>query len=289
VQNSLNDLASLVGFLDIQPFAQPAKFRNHILKPLGGDGKDRCRNLRALLAAICLRRGSSCLDLPNEVEELVDVEQRQEEDTERILAIAECRRKMEDIMGLGGGRSEAPKKYNVMFAAMMRLRLLCNNGTFRRAATADNAGDQPRTEDPDNGLCEQCADSEMAQSAEEFCPQCGKQTKQQASSRTPTRVAQSPCNFVTQRPAAASSPAVTDWSGRTSKLEKLVEKIQGYQPEDKRYVTGAELWSTRQAQEPLTALLTILRLTIALCSPHGLQRSTFWNIYSESAGSTFAA
>lgn len=238
MQNSLDDLASLIGFLDIQPFAQAAKFRNHILKPLCGDGKDRCRNLGALLAAICLRRGSGCLDLPNEVKELVDVDQTPEEDTERIRAVAECRRKMEDVMGLAGGRSEAPKKYNVMFAAMMRLRLLCNNGTFRRAATADNAGDQPRAEDPDSGLCEQCADWEMAQSAEEFCPQCGKQTKQ-ASTRTPTRVSQSPPSFVTQSPAATSTPTIMDWSGRSSKLEKLVEKIRGYQPEDKRYVTQA--------------------------------------------------
>ncbi|KLU90623.1 hypothetical protein MAPG_10475 [Magnaporthiopsis poae ATCC 64411] len=239
VQNSLNDLASLVGFLDIQPFAQPAKFRDHILRPLGEGSKDRCHNLRALLAAICLRRGSGCLDLPNEVKELVDVDQSPEEDAERIRAVAECRRKMEDTMGLAGGRSEAPKKYNIMFAAMMRLRLLCNNGTFRRAATADDAGDQPRTEDPDSGLCEQCADSEMAQSAEEFCPQCGKQTKQQASSKTPTRMLQSHPGLVTQSPAAASSPTVRDWYGRSSKLEKLVEKIQGYQPEDKSIVFSA--------------------------------------------------
>ncbi|KAL8365396.1 hypothetical protein RB595_004276 [Gaeumannomyces hyphopodioides] len=196
VQNSLRDLATLVHFLDIQPFARLSEFRSHILGPLGdASNQDRCRNLRKLLGMICLRRSSKCLHLPEERKGVIYIDQTEEEKEKRRLVEKECLKRMENLVSSGGrGLSARTKKYNIMFDVMMQLRRLCNNGTFRRLTGAgtscpsstDPVIENAAAEDLDGGPCEQCDGGELASTGEEYCSLCQRRVVTAPSSRTAT-------------------------------------------------------------------------------------------------------
>jgi SNF2 family DNA or RNA helicase len=69
IQNSLEDLASLVAFIRISPLHTLSEFRKHIITPLL-KGKDQGSNsLRILLDSICLRRTKKLLNLPDSFDE----------------------------------------------------------------------------------------------------------------------------------------------------------------------------------------------------------------------------
>ncbi|KAL8707591.1 MAG: hypothetical protein Q9220_007432, partial [cf. Caloplaca sp. 1 TL-2023] len=59
IHNKLEDLAALLDFLHIEPFhgkGSTSAFQHYILDPLISKCEDPCRNLRALLQKVCLRR-----------------------------------------------------------------------------------------------------------------------------------------------------------------------------------------------------------------------------------------
>ncbi|KAL2678983.1 hypothetical protein Neosp_009737 [[Neocosmospora] mangrovei] len=68
IQNSLDDLRSLLKFLRFEPFCQPKVLEEHIVRPMRKDpetGSSTARNLRILLKTCCLRRSQTLLDLPS--------------------------------------------------------------------------------------------------------------------------------------------------------------------------------------------------------------------------------
>ncbi|KAI0809903.1 P-loop containing nucleoside triphosphate hydrolase protein [Xylaria sp. FL0064] len=132
IQNSLDDLRSLLAFLHFRPFSESGFFREHIVEPLRVDSTDRYRNLRLLLRLICFRRTAALLSIPpHEAREvavnLTDRELQLYEDT-----LSMCKREFEEIANMRSSK----KKFCVLFATIMKLRRLCNHGTFQQSSHA---------------------------------------------------------------------------------------------------------------------------------------------------------
>ncbi|KAL8375683.1 hypothetical protein RB595_007002 [Gaeumannomyces hyphopodioides] len=233
VQNSLNDLASLICFLDIQPFASKANFQAYILAPLSGGEDSRCKNLQVLLSSMCLRRGPSYLNIPRPAEELVEVVQTPEEEQIQSKVFAECKKKVEESLGMGGGATNTTKKFNAMFWAMMRLRRLCNEGTCQRAAAVATASSAVTPKDPDSGPCEECSDPDQVSRSEQFCFQCGRCTAKAKGKNATAREAHTPG---AQGIPVTMAPQASGPGGYSSKLDAIVSKIVTYPAEDKSLV-----------------------------------------------------
>src|SRR5271155_427610 len=77
IQNTLDDLGSLVSFLRVPILDQAAQFRRHITRRTQltkGSQQPNFDNLRLLLGSICLRRNRSILPLPQPVDCPYEVE-----------------------------------------------------------------------------------------------------------------------------------------------------------------------------------------------------------------------
>ena len=125
----MEDLGSLIRFLRIDPFDSNTTFRTHISEPLLTDAKNGDRNLRLLLRSMCLRRTRILLDLPNTAEWVVPLSLSEEERCIYSQTIKNTKRKIDDCVS---SRSIS-KAYSGIFQAILRLRLICNNGTQQLA------------------------------------------------------------------------------------------------------------------------------------------------------------
>ena len=130
IQNRLEDLGSLVAFLRIAPFDDMAEFRRHIVAPIADQSSQGTRNLRVLLDTICLRRTKIVLDLPDLVSEerVLDLseEERNIYSTTSSQTVAAIK---EQVMSEKGS-----KAYLGIFQLQLRLRRICNHGTFTNTA-----------------------------------------------------------------------------------------------------------------------------------------------------------
>lgn len=129
IQNRLDDLRSLLRFLHFQPFATQEFFEKHIVEPLRSDSHDSFRNLRLLLRITCLRRNAAYLHLPPAETEEVSITLTPEETVVYKRILADCQAEFDRMVSTN---SEI-KKYNVLFATIMKLRRLCNHGTLQAA------------------------------------------------------------------------------------------------------------------------------------------------------------
>ncbi|KAK8037229.1 hypothetical protein PG991_000575 [Apiospora marii] len=131
IQNTLDDLRSLLDFLHFEPFSEPGFFRKHIIEPLHVNSLDPFRNLRLLLRITCFRRTAELLCLPPHETTEVDVSLTGMETQLYEGILDRCKEEFEEI---SYGKS-SKKRYTVLFAATMRLRRLCNHGTFKEPQT----------------------------------------------------------------------------------------------------------------------------------------------------------
>ena len=125
----MEDLGSLIRFLRIDPFDSNTTFRTHISEPLLTDAKNGDRNLRLLLKSMCLRRTRILLDLPNTADQIIPLSLSKEERSTYSQTIEDTKRKIDDCVS---SRSII-KAYSGIFQAILRLRLICNNGTHQLA------------------------------------------------------------------------------------------------------------------------------------------------------------
>lgn len=125
IQNRLEDLGSLIRFLRVAPFDSEATFRKYISEPLLTDFEAGDRNLRLLLRMICLRRTRVLLDIPNSEDQTIVLSLSSEERSFYSQIIDDTARKIDDCIS---SRSIA-RAYSGIFGAILRLRMLCNNGT----------------------------------------------------------------------------------------------------------------------------------------------------------------
>ena len=121
----MEDLGSLIRFLRINPFDSNATFRTHISEPLLTEAKTGDRSLRLLLRSMCLRRTRILLDLPNAEDRVVRFCLSKEERGAYSQTIEDTKKKIDDCVS---SRS-INKSYGGIFQAILRLRLICNNGT----------------------------------------------------------------------------------------------------------------------------------------------------------------
>ncbi|KAG5662611.1 hypothetical protein KAF25_005029 [Fusarium avenaceum] len=141
IQNTFDDLRSLLQFLRFEPFSQNKVFEEHIIKPFRVDSGDECdtsRNLRIMLKACCLRRTQAKLDLSSTTTEKVSVMPTEDEKALFKRILEQCREEFDIIAGKDGGS----KRSNVLFSTIMKLRRVCNHGVIALESTSTKQSNQ---------------------------------------------------------------------------------------------------------------------------------------------------
>ncbi|KAI8652051.1 hypothetical protein NCS56_01421900 [Fusarium sp. Ph1] len=258
IQNSLDDLYSLLKFLRVQPFDSHSFFDKHIVEPLRQDPHDGFRNLRMLLRTICLRRGEAYLDLPPYETTEVKLSLTPKEMGLYEGVLADCRAHFDDVVS----KRSTIKNYNILFTTIMKLRRLCNHGSFHIST-----GIEP--------LCEFCCgDSGEIRTfldGLETCPECSRAL----SSRNPNSLAPSmgresslsptPSLSATTSPCRVSSPVTpgmwntldNESASSSTKLSAVVQNIEEASPGSKNIV--------------FTAWRSTLDLLERMLARHGIQ------------------
>lgn len=131
VQNSLEDLGSLLQFLRVPFLKRKADFKRHVISPLLTGKPDSALNLRLLLNAICLRRMMSLLKLPETRYQTQRVTQSPEERNLYDEILQKSREEIE--FAVSSKNSETA--YVSILRAILRTRMLCDQGTFLNIAT----------------------------------------------------------------------------------------------------------------------------------------------------------
>ncbi|KAF5004028.1 hypothetical protein FDECE_9441 [Fusarium decemcellulare] len=161
IQNSLDDLGSLIKFLKMPIFSEPSIFRKYVtrLRYCRGSDIPEFENLRLILSAICLRRNQTILPIQG-----CDTENRkpsftlQEREQYRSLELA-CKRAISvDSKGFCDD-----KTHNRVMEALLRLRMFCNNGPATHIPSQSTALGASRLDE---------ALSFLQQSGEAICAFC---------------------------------------------------------------------------------------------------------------------
>lgn len=242
----MEDLRSLLKFLQLQPFASRSVFERHIVQPLQSDSKDGFRNLKILLGAICLRRNSSYLELPPVGEERIPVALSLEETAEQSRIFTECQKQFDKIVS----RNSSLNKYSVLFATIMKLRQLCSYGTLQqsylslRASTAMKQKEKLTVCDLTCKFCSGNDDDTMALlDGESVCPECSRYLNDKSIPRLESTPASSVVSPGPISPAAGLSPhsPFPIDTGRdmtttchSSKLNAVVNNLEHHQAVSKR-------------------------------------------------------
>ena len=257
----MEDLGSLIRFLRVEPFENNASFRKYILEPVLTDPEAGQRGLRLLLRSMCLRRTRVLLDIPTAKDETFTLTLSAEERTVYSRIIEDTRRKIDDCISC----TSIAKAYSSIFHTILRLRLLCNQGTHRLLDS--------KSEDT-NGLfeagyveggklaCQYCSCEIIVADAQNdispgaspqsslhlLCPAClsPADLEKAGNQKRPTtsRGAKlfkmtdigSPRSNGEDRVSSASLRPTFSPQGHSSKISALVSNLQRYKLSDKRYV-----------------------------------------------------
>ncbi|KAI0599782.1 SNF2 family N-terminal domain-containing protein [Biscogniauxia sp. FL1348] len=169
IQNKLEDLTSLAQFLQLPPLSTKAAFQKQILGPLSEGGPNFAKPLRTYLESYCLRRSEKCLTLPPSQQEDVPLKLSPEEQHLYNLVLYTTKQQIDSLVSKGD-----TIKCKILFTAMLRMRMLCNVGTFPPAKANRSSLGQP---DLEVG-CERCLatdeDALMLLTGYSFCPDCGR-------------------------------------------------------------------------------------------------------------------
>lgn len=218
IQNKLDDLASLAQFLQIYPISSKDSFQRYIFAPLADTTPDS-KPLRAYMEAYCLRRTDSCLSLPVSHEQSIPLCLSMIERQVYDQVLDDTRRQIDELVSTGKN-----VRCTNLFTALLRLRMICNLGTFPMAddESVVNGSALGRT----NGLthqCERCStldeDTMMLLSTCEVCPDCMRPLHQ----RSP-----SPLPLSSQRKIGvhfSPSPGPVSQQCSSTKLDTLVKNI----------------------------------------------------------------
>ncbi|KAL7764855.1 hypothetical protein ACKLNR_006000 [Fusarium oxysporum f. sp. zingiberi] len=200
IQNSFDDLRSLLKFLRFEPFCQSNVFEQHIVNPFREDspnGNDESRNLKIMLKFCCLRRTQAKLDLPASNIERIDVTPTETEKSMFTSILDQCREDFDKMAGKEG----SSKKSNILFSAIMKLRRVCNHGAIPISACSSERTNQliiPKTKgkvsrspsaEPVCEFCDERTGNADLLGGLDSCPMCGRlqfEMNDEASSLAPS-------------------------------------------------------------------------------------------------------
>ncbi|TVY64496.1 DNA repair protein RAD5B [Fusarium oxysporum f. sp. cubense] len=200
IQNSFDDLRSLLKFLRVEPFCQSNVFEQHIVKPFREDspnGNEEPRNLKIMLKFCCLRRTQAKLDLPANTIERIDVTPTETEKSMFTSILDQCREDFDKMAGKEG----SSKKSNILFSAIMKLRRVCNHGAIPISACSSERTNQliiPKTKgkvsrspsaEPVCEFCDERTGNADLLGGLDSCPMCGRlqfEMNDEASSLAPS-------------------------------------------------------------------------------------------------------
>ena len=253
IQNSLDDLSSLVTYLKVPVMSDPIQFKRHISRRKSkkdDDQKIDYGNLRILLRAICLRRPKTIL--PNSRAENMTYEvefsatQRQEYEQ---LGVS-TREKLE--LALAGNQ---PKKaHQAVLEALLRMRIFCNNGD-RFGPPANNWCNKLIQPDEVGSLLQQsgdlscfyCSCDVLSFDAREhngsglltachqtICNDCIGRYEEETRSRKHCPACKSKHSHVTQSPSDSTSQSGQSDRDFPPKMKALREDIERHKGESKR-------------------------------------------------------
>jgi SWI/SNF-related matrix-associated actin-dependent regulator of chromatin subfamily A3 len=124
IQNSLDDLGSLIRFLKLPVLEEPAQFKRHIIGPVEKTTKDY-RNLTKVLGSVCLRRTKAVLSLSPVTDTTHWINFEPEERAEYTQIERTCR----DALDLAVSGHKVKEAHQTVLEILLRLRLFCNNGS----------------------------------------------------------------------------------------------------------------------------------------------------------------
>ncbi|KAI0444887.1 SNF2 family N-terminal domain-containing protein [Xylaria telfairii] len=167
IQNKLDDLTSLASFLRLPPLSTKIAFQKHILGPLSEGGPNFAKPLQTYLEAYCLRRTEKCLTLPSSWRKDVML-QLSSEERHLYDGILDKTRRQIDLLVSKSDNNTCGK----LFTAMLRMRMLCNLGTFPWVGASKGSLRRRYLEIG----CERCSttdeDTLMLLEGCSFCPDC---------------------------------------------------------------------------------------------------------------------
>ncbi|PCD28728.1 hypothetical protein AU210_011286 [Fusarium oxysporum f. sp. radicis-cucumerinum] len=200
IQNSFDDLRSLLKFLRFEPFCQSNVFEQHIVKSFREDspnGNDESRNLKIMLKFCCLRRTQAKLGLPASTIKRIDVTPTETEKSMFKSILDQCREDFDKMAGKEG----SSKKSNILFSAIMKLRRVCNHGAIPISACSSKRTNQlivPKTKgkasrspsaEPVCEFCDERTGNADLLGGLDSCPMCGRlqfEMNDEASSLAPS-------------------------------------------------------------------------------------------------------
>ncbi|KAI2770756.1 SNF2 family N-terminal domain-containing protein [Daldinia loculata] len=231
IQNKLEDLASLAQFLQLPNIATKVAFQRHILSPLSEGGADFAKPLRAYLKAYCLRRSEKCLNLPASSEVNITLSLSLDEQCLYKCLLDETRRQIDSLVSKG-----VETRSNKLFTAMLKLRMLCNSGTFSSARS--NASPLELEQSYPETECEHCQPSSeearLVQDGCSVCSYCGKPLYRPSPSPMQDSGQMSDAGNISDganTPTSKGTQAIVDQAnpflltGYSTKLSAVVQKV----------------------------------------------------------------
>ncbi|KAK8040667.1 hypothetical protein PG991_000455 [Apiospora marii] len=243
LQNRLDDVGSLLAFLRIAPFDNPAVFRKYISNVYPDDREMALDRLVPLLNCVCLRRSQNLLGLSNAISQRIRyvtlsvLERDQYESNLRAMSRRMSQRVSAD---------PSSRDYFGIFQAQLQLRIFCNHGTFQKPFAEDGAtstyGEMQREDmmlslDPAAELkCLVCGKETSVQTASApiasrrrdpsgvLCPDC--QESSEAADAGPDAQAQVEASPISPRPLGLSyEQANFSPEGFSSKIDYLMRDV----------------------------------------------------------------
>lgn len=230
IQNKLEDLVSLARFLRLPPISSTQSFQTHIMKPLSEPQADS-KPLRAYMETYCLRRSEICLSLPTSNERPILLHLSPAEQTIYDRVMDDTRRQIDDMVSTG-----ATGRCTKLFTALLRMRMICNLGTFplTRAADLSTTFSHLGLSSSLKHDCERCStmdeDTLMLLSTCEVCPDCKRPLHQRSPSPLP-RATFGPSNSEAEDAGAMFGVVTNTFEGSTqqegfsTKLAAVVQNV----------------------------------------------------------------
>lgn len=261
IQNSMEDLLSMLKFLHLSPFSSRKVFEKHIISPLRSESPDAFQNLKLLLRAICLRRNSSLLNLEPATYETVPVSLTTEEHDIYKKIQSTCREEFDRITS----QKSTLKRYSVLFTTILKLRRLCSHGPVAQLLEGQISPLKTKKKFKKDvstdfeSTCQYCSGDEDLSSllqGLEICPECSRPLNLQgnlepmaldspsASDISPSPMYLGPESRSTTTlssrspsPLTPRFPSTTQF-GQSSKIAAIADNIQQHAGDGKRYEQG---------------------------------------------------